>query len=331
MGFFEPFAAVLAWFYAMIPSYGLAIIMLTLASRIVLLPLSIKSTRSMREMQVIQPEIKRLQKKHKGDRQKLNTEMMALYKEHGVNPFGGCLPLLLQMPVFIALFNVIQKPLEYLPDSALATALNGASTSLDTHLFLGLRLDCSPSNVYSGGTSPVETIADLGERCSSGGLLPTLPYIGLILLMGASTYYQQRQMMARRGPATDPQQQQMQTFARIMPAVLLIFGFGFPTGVVLYWVTTNLWTIVQQRIMLKAAPAIDAGAGKAGGATSKGKADGKSSTKGSGKGAKTTGEGKQKKQLTGGPDKPPGKNPAKKKSPSGGSTSSKGSSKKKKK
>ena len=80
------------FFYGIIPSYGLAIILLTLAVRILLLPLSIKQTRSMREMQRIQPEIKKIQAKYKGNRQKMNEEMMALYKEHGVNPLGGCLP-----------------------------------------------------------------------------------------------------------------------------------------------------------------------------------------------------------------------------------------------
>ena len=338
MGFFEFFAGILAWFYALVPSYGLAIILLTLATRVILLPLSIKSTRSMREMQVIQPEIKRLQKKYKGDRQKMNTELMALYKEHGVNPFGGCLPLLLQMPVFIALFNVIQKPLNYLPDSALSTALSGASTVLDTHLFVGLRLDCSPANVWSeNAPSPVGQIEEL---CGKGPL-GALPYIALLLLMGASTYYQQRQMMAKRGPITDPQQQQMQTFARVMPAVLLVFGLWFPTGVVLYWVTTNLWTIVQQRIMLKAAPPVEGAGGKSS-AAAKGEdkgAKGKSAkgakggakakgAQGDGKAKGAQGDGKAKGQLTGG--QPPRKSPAKK-SPSGGSGSSKGSSKKKKK
>src|SRR5918998_2895491 len=101
MGFFELFSAALAGFYALVPSYGLAIILLTLAVRVLLLPLSIKQTRSMREMAKIQPEVKKLQQKHKGDRQKMNEEMMALYKEHGVNPFGGCGPLLLQFPVII--------------------------------------------------------------------------------------------------------------------------------------------------------------------------------------------------------------------------------------
>src|ERR671914_523018 len=114
MGFFEFFSTALAGFYALIPSYGLAIILLTLGVRLLLLPLSIKQTKSMREMQAIQPEIKRLQAKHKGDRQKMNEEMMALYKEHGVNPLGGCLPLLMQFPVLIGLFYVVRAPLKYL-------------------------------------------------------------------------------------------------------------------------------------------------------------------------------------------------------------------------
>src|SRR5688572_19388709 len=114
MGLFEIFSAALTGFYALIPNYGLAIILLTLAVRVILLPLSIKQTKSMREMQRIQPEVKRLQAKYKGDRQKMNEEMMALYKEHGVNPLGGCAPLLLQFPILIALFYVVQKPLAYM-------------------------------------------------------------------------------------------------------------------------------------------------------------------------------------------------------------------------
>lgn len=142
MGFFEIFAAALAGFYAVIPSFGIAIILLTLATRVVMLPLSIKQTRSMREMQTIQPQVKKLQQKHKGDRQKLNEEMMALYKEHGVNPFGGCLPLLLQMPVLIALYRVISAPLSYIPgDSALAADLGDKAVGV--YRFLGFHLDCS--------------------------------------------------------------------------------------------------------------------------------------------------------------------------------------------
>ena len=309
MGFFEVFAGMLALFYALIPSYGLAIILMTLVTRIVLLPLSIKSTRSMREMQLIQPEIKRLQKKYKGDRQKLNTEMMALYKEHGVNPFGGCLPLLLQMPVFIALFQVIQKPRAYLlpwEDSALYTALDDPATALDVHNFLGLRLDCSVTRAWAGDASPVANI----EAVCGGSPLEALPYIALILLMAGATYYQQRQMVAARGgQPMDPQAQQMQTFMKVMPLLLLVFGLGFPAGVVLYWVTTNAWTIVQQRIMLKAAPPIQAGGSK-GKALEKGAGARGASAKASGSKAGSDGKAAKKTTAKNTSGKPVSKSPA---------------------
>jgi YidC/Oxa1 family membrane protein insertase len=103
---------VLSFFYDVIPSYGVAIILLTILVRVVLLPLTIKQTRSMQAMQRIQPKVKELQRKYKGNRQKLNEELMKLYKEHQVNPLGGCLPLLLQLPVFFALFSVLRSPVQ---------------------------------------------------------------------------------------------------------------------------------------------------------------------------------------------------------------------------
>jgi YidC/Oxa1 family membrane protein insertase len=109
--------AILNWIYTIIPSYGLAIILLTVLVRIVLIPLTVKQIRSMAAMQKLQPELKRLQTKYKTDRQKLNEEMMKLYREHGVNPLGGCLPLLMQMPVFIALYSVLRVAIVF--DAAL--------------------------------------------------------------------------------------------------------------------------------------------------------------------------------------------------------------------
>ncbi|HEX5948016.1 MAG TPA: membrane protein insertase YidC, partial [Actinomycetota bacterium] len=91
--------SILSFFYEVIPNYGVAIILLTILVRIVMIPLTIKQTRSMQEMQRIQPKVKELQRKYKGNRQKMNEELMKLYKEHQVNPLGGCLPLLLQLPV----------------------------------------------------------------------------------------------------------------------------------------------------------------------------------------------------------------------------------------
>ena len=105
---FDLIARVLAFFYSLIPSYGVSIVMLTLAVMIVVTPLTLKSTRSMLQMQRLQPELKAIQTRYKDDRQKMNEELMAFYQENGINPLGGCLPLLVQLPVFLVLFRVVQ-------------------------------------------------------------------------------------------------------------------------------------------------------------------------------------------------------------------------------
>ena len=260
-GFFEIFASGLSAFYAFIPVYGVAIILLTLAVRILLLPLSIKQTRSQREMQRIMPEIKAIQKKHKGDRQKINEATMALYKEHGVNPLGGCLPLLMQFPVLIALYYVIRFPTKYMSwveGSALERVLSGTAEQwIEVHSFIGIRLDCAASNfmgklpLLGGGTT---STGHEGVTCGSGAFEPVgLVYLALVLLMGFSTYFMQKQLQGRN-PQMSEQAQQMQMFTKIMPFFLMFIAYSFPTGVVLYWLTTNGWTIVQQWLVLKVVP-----------------------------------------------------------------------------
>jgi len=261
MGFFEIFAAGLAGFYALIPVYGVAIILLTIAVRVLLLPLSIKQTRSQREMQRIMPEVKAIQKKHKGDRQKINEETMRLYKDHGVNPLGGCLPLLMQFPVLIALYYVISRPRRYMSTvegSELERVLSqGPEVWERVHSFLGLRLDCAASDFvgklpFSFGA--METEAPAGVSCGGAGFeVAGLFYVGLVLFMGFTTYFMQKQLQGRN-PQMSEQAQQMQMIAKIMPIFLILIGWGFPSGVVIYWVTTNLWTIVQQMLVLKVVP-----------------------------------------------------------------------------
>src|SRR4051812_46953275 len=118
----KPLSSLLAFFYGLTPNYGIAIILLTIVIMLALTPLTIKSTRSMLAMQRLQPEIKRLQQQHKNDRQALNEAMMAFYKEHNVNPLGGCLPMLLQMPVFFGLYEAIRglthNPPKFLSESS---------------------------------------------------------------------------------------------------------------------------------------------------------------------------------------------------------------------
>ena len=113
---FNVIAAVLAWFYALVPSFGLAIILLTFVVMIVVTPLTLKGTRSMIKMQHLQPEMKKIQTRYKGDRDAMNKEMMAFYQANGINPMGGCLPLFVQAPVFMVLYQVLRGMTRRLSD-----------------------------------------------------------------------------------------------------------------------------------------------------------------------------------------------------------------------
>jgi YidC/Oxa1 family membrane protein insertase len=145
--------------------------------------------------------------------------------------------------------------LETLQGSRLADDLITHATRV--YDFLGLHLNCSANGILRPPTTTsLESLSsasrELTVSCGSG-LVSALPYLVLVLAMGITTWYQQKQMQARQDP-NNPQAAQMQMFAKIMPVMLMFFAFSFPTGVVLYWLTTNMWTIVQQRIILAAVP-----------------------------------------------------------------------------
>jgi YidC/Oxa1 family membrane protein insertase len=326
MGFFEIFSTLLAGIYAVIPIYGLAIIVMTILVRVVLLPLTIRQTRSMREMQMVQPEVKKIQAKYKGNRQKMNEEMMALYKEHGINPLGGCLPLLLQMPVFIALFNVLRTPLAYMgyeaqngsgwtpveglsgimarvQDSALAHGLSEFPDRVNSFLHI-MRLDCTAT-----GTLPFGDVLDPAGPASpcSKGWVVAIPYLVLIAIMGFSTMYSQKQMQATRSPSEpgSQQQQQQQLMMKILPIMFVFFGFNFPAGLTLYWTTSNAWTIVQQSMMLRLVPQPALLKSKGAGEKTKGKSgdggnDGAKPATGGKDGQKSNGSGKSPEGSGGG-------------------------------
>jgi YidC/Oxa1 family membrane protein insertase len=246
---------VLAFFYEHVPGgYGVAIILLTVAIRVVLLPLGIKQIRSMQAMQAVQPKVKQLQAKYKGKgaegRQKLNEEMMALYKEQGVNPLSGCLPLLAQFPVLIALFAVLRVPagLAHLPpDSRLDVAVRSQHTS-----FLGTNLLCSAQQAGSHvHEKPVTAYGKKyginGNQLNCGNGVPSrIPYYVFAIAMIGTTYYQQRQMQN----ASPQGSQQQQALTKFMPLLFGVWGFLFPAGLVVYWTTTNLIQIAQQQYML---------------------------------------------------------------------------------
>ena len=228
---------------------------MTLGMRVVLLPLAVKQIRSMQAMTAIQPKVKQIQQRYKGQRstesrQKMNEEMMALYKQYGVNPLSGCLPLLAQFPVLIALYGVLRVPvgIPHVPaDSSLRAAIETQHVS-----FLGTNLLCSAAQAgKSVQEKPVhvygQTYGINGNKLDCGkGSASRIPYYAFALAMVATTYYQQRQMQR----ATPQGTQQQQALTKIMPLLFVFWGYLFPAGLVVYWTTTNVVQVLQQQFML---------------------------------------------------------------------------------
>ncbi|MET0831678.1 MAG: YidC/Oxa1 family membrane protein insertase [Acidimicrobiia bacterium] len=229
--------SILTFFYDIVPNYGVAIIFLTLMVSFLLFPLTLKQTRSMKAMQEIQPEIKRIQKEYKDNKEEMQKQMMALYQERGVNPAAGCLPLLLQMPIWFALFQVLRVA----PDAANPGQLTG--TAIDESSALGQAL--LNNNADFLGMHLLQTPA---QAFSSFGLPEALPYIILVLIVISAGYYQTRQTTKRAAASGQAQNQPagMQTVMKIMPVLFGFFSWNFPTGLVLYFATSNLFRIGQQ-------------------------------------------------------------------------------------
>ena len=246
---FEFLALILSFFYQVTKSYGFAIILLTVAVRLVLFPLTAKQMRSMQGMSRIQPELKRLQAEHKDDRMKLQEEMTALYKREGINPVGGCLPLVLQIPVFIGLFNVIRG----LSSSGRLSALQ---IDVAKPQYLSHSSDMYRS-IVNGGGRLFSFGFDLGQSASgvSGGLGTRFPFVFLIVAYVVSAYVQQH-LATRRNPAAAGQAAQVQQVMKIFPLFLGFFYYTMPAGLVLYFVASNLWTIGQQEVLARALPSV---------------------------------------------------------------------------
>ncbi len=241
--FFDAFASVLNFFFVITgESYGGAIILLTLSVMIILTPLTLKGTRSMMRMQRLQPEMKRLQKEHKDDRQKLNEELMKFYKENNINPLGGCLPLLAQMPVFIVLFRTLQGLSGSITDEG---CLNGATECFDPkHLNSSQELYTALRSTDQMLWLGVDLSKSAANVLSSDGFLTALPYLFMILLVLISSYVQQKQVSGRSGASEVNQQQQM--LLKIMPAFMAFISFTLQGALVLYFVVSNLWRVGQQ-------------------------------------------------------------------------------------
>ncbi len=241
---FQLLAGLLAFFYGLVPNYAVAIGLLTLTVMLVLSPLTIKSTRSMLAMQKLQPEMKRLQQKHKGDRQKLNEEMMALYKEHKVNPEAGCLPMLLQMPVFLVMYQVIRgltHKSEGVPDPK--------------YLDKGTPLY---QDLVEGGGRMVSFGVDLARTSLEDhpSFAAAFPFFLIVALVVFVQYYQSKQMTKRNPQAALNPQMQMMT--KVLPVFFGAISLSIDAGVNVYFLVSGLFRIAQQGAMYRFDPTLAA-------------------------------------------------------------------------
>jgi YidC/Oxa1 family membrane protein insertase len=216
-------------------SWVLAIVGLTVTIRALLIPLFVKQIKSSRNMQLIQPKVKELQKKYGHDRERLAQETMKLYKDTGTNPFASCLPLLLQMPIFFALFRLV--------NDAAHSKVKGFLTSVDVE---------HVSNAKIFGARLADTF--------NGSHDVSVKIIAAVLVVGmcATTFTTQRQLMAKNMPAdamTGQYAQQQKMLLYVLPVVFAVSGIAFPIAAMLYWTTSNIWTMCQQFYVIRNNPA----------------------------------------------------------------------------
>jgi YidC/Oxa1 family membrane protein insertase len=222
----------------------LAIVFLVVTLRIILFPVFVKQIKSQRAMQALQPKVKLLQEKHKGDRETLQKEMMELYKVEKANPLMGCLPMFLQIPVFLGLFHVLRR---LSPTNTQKTLYGWTVEQFDSATHASLFTAPLPSKF---GSSPAE-LAALGANGTTVKIVAGI----LVLIMMATTYMTSRQMSLKTGWAEDPQQKMIQRLMLYgIPISLLVSGSLFPIGVVIYWVTNNLFSLAQQQWVLRKFP-----------------------------------------------------------------------------
>ncbi len=278
-GLFDFLATLLNFFFTLWPAnidYAMAIVMLTLVVLLVSMPLTFKQTKSMIAMQRLQPEVKALQAQHRDDRERLNQEMMALYQAHGVNPLGGCLPMLVQLPLFLVLFNVIRGITRRLTESGLAMGSAGFARGFESVAltegnptgFTAVPVgDFAPRNfnpAYLDHTDRMfQELAERNDMPSFGfdlarsareaigdGFGTSWPYIVLIIVVFITSMVQQRQIRGRRDPGAAVNSQQ-ELIMKILPFMLPVFSFTLAAAVTLYFVVSNLFRVGQQAVITR--------------------------------------------------------------------------------
>ncbi len=344
---FDLIASYLAWLYDLTSSYGLSVILLTLTVMIVVTPLTLSGTKSMMQMQRLQPEMKEIQAKYKDDRETLNQEMMAFYQENGINPVGGCLPLFVQAPVFYVLYRVVGGLTRRVTDvgASIGSVSIGQGDTLPTETFTFTHNFhpeyISESSSMSQDLSNNDEMKFLGVDLADSALdairdsfFHGFPYLLMIVIVLVTSLYQQKQIKGRASStaAVNPQQE---AIMKILPWFLPVISFTLQAALVVYFIVSNLYRIGQQSYITRTlysdehhvgAATSGGGAGKAAksGTGTKKSAAKNTGTKNSAAGKKQT--NKKTKDQSGSKRTTPPKSSNARRSSNGGRTTPKGSS-----
>ncbi|MBD0841056.1 MULTISPECIES: membrane protein insertase YidC [unclassified Streptomyces] len=219
-------------------AWGLSIVSLVILIRICLIPLFVKQIKATRAMQTLQPEMKKIQERYKNDKQRQSEEMMKLYKETGTNPLSSCLPILAQSPFFFALYHVLNS----IANNDTIGAINQSllDSAQKAHIF--------GAPLAAKFTDSSEHVAGLDASLTSVRVVTAI----MIILMSASQFFTQRQLMTKNVDTTvkTPFMQQQKMLMYVFPIMFAVFGINFPVGVLVYWLTTNVWTMGQQMYVI---------------------------------------------------------------------------------
>ncbi|MFF9480451.1 membrane protein insertase YidC [Streptomyces sp. NPDC014733] len=223
-------------------AWGLSIVSLVVLIRICLIPLFVKQIKATRNMQALQPKMKAIQERYKSDKQRQSEEMMKLYKESGTNPLSSCLPILAQSPFFISLYQVLNHIAQNKVVGVIDQPL--LESAQQAHIF-GAPLSVK----FMDSAQKVEA---LGASLTDVRVVTVI----MIVLMSASQFYTQRQLMTKNVDLTvkTPFMQQQKMLMYVFPIMFAVFGINFPVGVLVYWLTTNVWTMGQQMFVIRRNP-----------------------------------------------------------------------------
>lgn len=267
-----PLGYLFRFIFLVVQNYGWTLVLFTIITKAILLPLSVKQQKSMSKMQAIQPKIAELQKKYQYDQEKLNQETMKLYQTNKINPMGGCLPLLIQFPLLIGLYNIIRNPLTYVVQLG-KHGLPALNETIEVMKTMGLEVTGKIVNEIPIAKFMTEHFDALVEKLPSlsGALTMDFNFIGMDLsrtpslndisplllipvLAGLTTFltsWLTQKMSGNKASSDNQNAQTMQMMNYIFPFMTVFFAFSLPAGLGLYWIISNIVQFVQQIILTK--------------------------------------------------------------------------------